>query len=117
LQGNVISKALCPSCHAIRHWGRTSIKGRNAEDAALILMMELNGWSRQQAREIVDSAMAEWRRRSKVVWSIDYSWVTHVHGINLLGDAVTRADKANRQIVDMAYEARGAQFGSHNHSE
>ena len=100
--------ALCPACHAIRHWGRTSIKGREEEDRALTWMMDLNRWSRRKAREVVDDAFAQWQQRSKVRWSIDYSWVTHAYGISLLNDAGERADRINRQIVDMAWETRGA---------
>lgn len=65
--------ALCPSCHEVKHFGRTQVTGRRA--AALAHLARVNGWTKIQASEHVASAFAVWRERSKYPWTLDISKV------------------------------------------
>jgi hypothetical protein len=55
--------ALCPACHAVKHYGRMMSMGR-AEEAAAHLMA-VNGWDRETTRAHVQEAFETWRRRSQ----------------------------------------------------
>ena len=92
--------ALCPPCHHVRHWGKSMVEGR--EDAALSHMMTVNGWSRHQAREAADAALAQWHDRSRRSWRSDYGWVTRRHGFEIDDAGIVRAEQANVEVVAIA---------------
>jgi hypothetical protein len=89
--------ALCPDCHHIRHWGKTSVDGN--EEEALQRLMMINGWSREVAEQAVEVAFEQWDRRSRHDWQSDYSWVTRVHGFQIDEGGMLRAEAANRDLV------------------
>lgn len=62
--------AVCPACHAVIHYGRTSLKGdaRAAEDH----FMKVNGCSYAEMRAALGRANADHARRNAVPeWSLD----------------------------------------------
>jgi hypothetical protein len=61
--------ALCPACHAVKHYGRMMNK-RQAEEAAAHLMA-VNGWDRETTRAHIREAISTWQRRSKGPWTVD----------------------------------------------
>ena len=89
--------ALCQDCHKIRHWGKTSVDGLEA--VARERLMWINGWSAETVDAVVDEAMDEWRRRSRMRWESDYSWVTREYGFAISAEGLARADEANRGLV------------------
>lgn len=68
--------ALCPSCHGVKHFGRTQIQG--FEDEAISHMMRVNHWSERQVREHVRDAARLWNQRSAYKWTLDLSWLASV---------------------------------------
>jgi 5-methylcytosine-specific restriction endonuclease McrA len=65
--------ALCPPCHAVKHFGRTHARGFRRE--ALEQLMAVNGWSEATARAHVEDAVKTWRDRSQHSWELDVSWL------------------------------------------
>lgn len=64
--------AVCPACHAVIHYGRTSLKGdaRAAEDH----FMQVNGCSYAEMRAALGKANEDHRRRNRVPeWKLDIS--------------------------------------------
>ena len=72
--------ALCPACHAVKHFGRTYTRGR--ADEALQQLAKVNGWTMEAAADYVDLVIELWRFRSGVPWTLDLSWLTQ-HGIRI----------------------------------
>lgn len=66
--------ALCPSCHAVKHFGRTKAIGKGAE--ALTHLAAVNEWSEKHADEYVGLAFEVWAVRSEVEWQLDLGWLT-----------------------------------------
>ncbi len=66
--------ALCPSCHEVKHIGRTQAIGRMEQ--AIGHLMEVNEWGADRALEYIDEAFQAWHRRSQEDWSLDLSWLT-----------------------------------------
>lgn len=70
--------ALCPACHDVQHLGRTgAVGGLQAVEEATVHLCRVNSWTREQADRHVEEAFATWRRRSRIVWTQDYSWLKH----------------------------------------
>jgi hypothetical protein len=90
--------ALCPDCHCIRHWGKTTSDGR--EEEAIARLMTVNRWSRAEVEAEVASAFAKWEERSRHEWTSDYSWVTRVHGFVPSAEGEQRAIDANVALSD-----------------
>ena len=102
--------ALCPDCHAVRHWGKTMSAGR--QDEALAWMMEVNGWTRAAATRCADEAMEQWHERSAYSdWRCDISWATTHYGVTTIqgGDAI--AEKRNQSFVQKASGQYGSRGG------
>lgn len=101
--------ALCPDCHAVRHWGRTIATGKH--DEALAWMEDVNGWTRAQALECGNLAMEEWHQRSRFDdWRCDFSWVERHYGVKATARGAALAIERNRDFVAQAR----AQFGDVN---
>lgn len=92
--------ALCPSCHQIRHWGKSLVDGR--EEETLRHLMAINGWTLAQAEHASEEAMTQWEERSRHEWKSDYSWVTRTHGFVPDEAGAARAETANRELVSVA---------------
>jgi hypothetical protein len=65
--------ALCPSCHKVKHIGRTMAVGNG--DQAIAHIMRVNGWSKSVALDYIENAFEIWGRRSDENWSLDISWL------------------------------------------
>jgi hypothetical protein len=63
--------ALCPACHAVKHFGRMMKMGRAEE--AVAHLMAVNGWDRETTLAHVEEAIRTWRRRSNWSWTVDLS--------------------------------------------
>jgi hypothetical protein len=62
-------KAICSACHLSTHMGRATSIGQ--QDKAIAHLMDVNGWTSQQAHPYVGHAMHEWEMRSKNAWILD----------------------------------------------
>ena len=65
--------ALCPSCHEVKHFGRSSSVGKG--ETAHAQLSKVNGWTAAQTEHYLTQAFLEWRERSKSEWRLDISWV------------------------------------------
>jgi len=72
--------ALCPACHAVKHFGRTYTRGR--ADEALQHLADVNGWTEEVAADYIALVLELWRLRSEVPWRLDLTWLTE-HGITI----------------------------------
>lgn len=61
--------ALCPSCHAVKHWGFSRVNGMEAECRDHIAFV--NGWTVKEIDDHVDAVFKEWKRRSRLQWEVD----------------------------------------------
>ena len=99
--------ALCPDCHAVRHWGKTVSAGKQNE--ALAWMMEVNGWTHAEASRCADDAMRQWHERSGYNdWRCDISWAARQYGVTPIQAGEAIAQERNQSFVQKAR----AQFGS-----
>jgi hypothetical protein len=64
-------KAVCRDCSAVAHAGRTSIYA--AEFDIIARLIQVNGWTREQAELHEREAFALWRKRSRHEWQHDRS--------------------------------------------
>lgn len=71
--------SLCPRCHQVKHFGRTSAIGKQAE--AFAHMEKVNNWDHRQCVQHLSVAMSEWVERSKYEWYIDLEYLTENYGI------------------------------------
>jgi hypothetical protein len=63
--------ALCPTCHGVKHFGRTQAIGKGEE--ALKHLMVVNSWTRKQVLDYVAKSFAIWQKRSQYIWKVDIS--------------------------------------------
>jgi len=66
--------ALCPACHEVKHFGRACAKGRG--EVAARHIEQVNGWTRPMTEAYVEACMEEWARRSRLLWTIDISYLS-----------------------------------------
>tara|TARA_R100000908_G_C3750970_1_gene145558 strand:- start:1527 stop:2024 length:498 start_codon:yes stop_codon:yes gene_type:complete len=66
--------SLCPNCHQVKHFGRTSAIGKQAQ--AFKHMEKVNNWSHKQCVKHVAEAFEEWNERSKYKWHLDLSYLS-----------------------------------------
>jgi len=71
--------SLCPKCHQVKHFGRTSAIGKQAE--AFKHMEKVNNWDHRECVKHLKDAMSEWLERSKYQWFIDLKYLTEKHDI------------------------------------
>ena len=76
--------ALCPSCHGVKHLGRSHLKGRG--DDAIEQLMRVNGWTATRAEAYVDLVLDIWKLRSLVPWRLDLDWLAE-RGVSVPSDA------------------------------
>jgi len=65
--------ALCPSCHAVKHFGRSQAIGQGGK--ALAHLKRVNRWKEDQAWDHINRSFEDWQRRSSVEWTLDLSWL------------------------------------------
>lgn len=92
---NVI--AMCPPCHSVHHFGKTTVSGKT--EIAIAQMIKVNGWTRAQAVTAGETGFEEWHRRSERKWVIDYSWAQRKFSVSPVRNADALANEVNRQIV------------------
>jgi hypothetical protein len=61
--------ALCPSCHSVKHIGRTSVAGDL--ESAIKHLCKVNAWSRQDAKLYIEAAFEDWSRKSRIKWNVN----------------------------------------------
>lgn len=61
--------SLCPHCHMVKHFGRTTAIGK--QDVAMKHLEEVNGWNHKQAVDYLAEVFAKHDERSKCKWSLD----------------------------------------------
>ena len=71
--------SLCPKCHQVKHFGRTSAIGKQAE--AFKHMEKVNNWNHKQCLDHLKVAMSEWMERSKYKWFIDLSYLNEKYEV------------------------------------
>lgn len=65
--------ALCPDCHAVKHFGRTQVVGNM--DKAVEHILKVNGWTKKQLMDHLDEAFRLWRQRMAIQWQLDLSYL------------------------------------------
>tara|TARA_B100001989_G_scaffold176572_1_gene127718 strand:- start:1762 stop:2235 length:474 start_codon:yes stop_codon:yes gene_type:complete len=65
--------ALCPSCHQVKHIGRSMAVGKG--EAAVLHLMKVNGWSPEDTEHYLEGVFETWQRRSNEQWTLDLSWL------------------------------------------
>ena len=63
-------EAICRQCHLTQHMGYASTIGKQQE--AFNHLLKVNGWSGEQGKIYVQKKFAEWEKRSKIEWVLDY---------------------------------------------
>ena len=67
-------EALCPSCHSVRHLGRTMVVGHGPR--AMSHLAKVNGWTPDETVQHVEEAFRTHANRSKFLWDLDLSWLS-----------------------------------------
>lgn len=67
--------ALCPSCHSVKHFGRTSTLGEEAKRNAIQHLMEVNNWTMKETQDHIQESIRVWQERSKHEWTLDISFI------------------------------------------
>ena len=63
--------SLCPKCHQVKHFGRTSAIGKQAQ--AFKHLEEVNNWSHKDCVKHAGDSMMVWKDRSQYKWKLDLS--------------------------------------------
>lgn len=63
--------ALCPNCHMVKHFGRTSAIGKQAD--ALKHIEKVNGWDHKDTVTYIAKCFETYSKRSKEQWDLDIS--------------------------------------------
>lgn len=66
--------ALCPSCHAVKHWGYSRINGKEAECRDHLAFV--NGWTKEQIDFHIEEVFQQWKALSRLRWEVDMSALT-----------------------------------------
>jgi len=72
--------SLCPQCHQVKHIGRTTIIGKQAE--AFKQLEKVNGWDHKEVVDYVAEAFIIHRWRSNWEWILDVGMLTEVYGVD-----------------------------------
>lgn len=65
--------SLCPSCHEVKHIGRSQIVGKG--EKALKHLSKVNNISIEEANEYIKEASIIWNKRSQQEWELDISYL------------------------------------------
>jgi len=71
--------SLCPKCHQVKHFGRTSAIGKQAE--AFKHLEKVNNWNHRDCVNHLKETMSQWLDRSKYKWHIDLSLLNEKYKI------------------------------------
>lgn len=64
--------ALCPQCHAVKHFGLSVNTGKGEECCAHL--MKVNGWDLGQLEKYVHEVVQEYEKRKALKWKVDTSF-------------------------------------------
>lgn len=65
--------SLCPKCHATTHFGLAHANGVGLDTRKHLC--SVHGWDEDVADRHIAMALGEWKRRSRVRWSVDARWL------------------------------------------
>ena len=68
-------QAICPPCHACKHYGLSQLRG--IEETCIRHMMKVNSMKRGAVLEMVAAAFDKWQDRSEYEWKLDITWLDH----------------------------------------
>lgn len=68
--------ALCPACHAVKHWGLSRIRGR--ENECIRHLIYVNNITLKEANRLVNNEFAIWKERSDKQWILDLSYLDNL---------------------------------------
>ena len=69
--------AICPSCHQVKHIGRTaSVDGVVGMERCVRHLMKVNGWSMSATETYIEGAYSLHAKRSRHQWELDLSWLS-----------------------------------------
>ena len=71
--------SLCPLCHLVKHFGRTTAIGW--QDKALTHLENVNEWSHKETVEYLAEVYETQKQRSKCKWKLDVSVLGEVYGV------------------------------------
>lgn len=66
--------ALCPTCHSVKHWGRTMAVSTDPEATQLALLKHIartNDWDAGTTYAHLDAMFMRWQIYSQVKWTLD----------------------------------------------
>lgn len=72
--------ALCPPCHAVKHFGFSCIRGK--EERTLLHLMRVNNFNQKQAQQYIEKTFKLWEKRSQKEWKLDISHLLE-YGIDI----------------------------------
>ena len=72
--------ALCPLCHATKHFGLAQIQGKL--DLVFNHFMKINNFSQKKAQKEIEKSFKIWEERSKKQWILDLS-ILKDYGVNI----------------------------------
>lgn len=73
--------ALCPTCHQVKHFGLSSMRGK--ENECIRQLMDVNQWRVNEAKDYVVECFAIWKERSLHQWTMDTTWLEDTYGLQL----------------------------------
>lgn len=68
--------ALCPTCHAVKHFGFNMTKFPNRVPKLIQHIATVNGISMQEAEDYIVHSFDVWTQRSQHNWEVDLSWIS-----------------------------------------
>lgn len=77
----VRTEALCPNCHQVKHIGFALKNGKYGE--ARDWLIQINGYSFQQAENYISACFSEWDRKSQSEWNLNLSWLKETFDIKV----------------------------------
>lgn len=83
--------ALCPTCHSVKHWGRTIATAMwpdNAETNLLGHIMRVNGWTYRETQAHKRDVFGWWAVASEFEWTLDVQ--TYLREAQARGDFTLR---------------------------
>jgi len=63
-------ECVCPTCHAVHHWGYSQLRGMNMKKLTEHAC-RINGCTREEWKTHVDESRKKWQERSTHEWTVD----------------------------------------------
>jgi len=84
--------SLCPKCHQVKHFGRTSAIGKQPE--AFKHMEKVNDWNHRDCVTHLKEVMDKWMDRSKYKWHLDLTYLKE--NFEIPKKLITEAEKKRK---------------------